>query len=162
MSVSVDKNTINIIIDSIVDDTEKILALMAKDGVEYMRQYIISNTKRQPSENLLAKSIDYFKIDDNSYGIGKISDLPEYWYVINYGKMFDGGNFYPGGGKSPKEQRGNFNGEMPLPRFAGVPGGGGAKFSVSSPYFTMTANNYVNPMNYIESTLSYLKSKYKR
>jgi len=68
----------------------------------YMVNYVNQNRKRSGGTGKLAGSIQFDWVvgpGTISWGIGLISTLPQYWYVVNYGKKITGEPFIPGGGK---------------------------------------------------------------
>jgi len=135
-------------VDSIIPKLE----FIAEETKSYMQQYIISNTHRQPATGNLANSIVNQSTVPNTslyvIYIGLISELPVYWYVINYGKKFTGEDFVPGGGKPV---RGDFNGEPPRP---------GTTENVRMTYpgkHLVQAEKAVTGMRYIQETYAWLQ-----
>jgi len=68
----------------------------------YMINYIKTHKHRVGGEGLLEGSIHFYPITGAvmvGWGVGLISELPKYWYVVNYGKKVTGEDFVPGMGK---------------------------------------------------------------
>ena len=69
----------------------------------YMINYIKSHKHRAGSSGLLERSINFYPITGAGmvgWGVGLMSELPKYWYVVNYGKKVTGEDFIPGMGKA--------------------------------------------------------------
>jgi len=145
-------------IEKAVLDATLALQDMGEITAETMRNHITTNTKRQPASGRLADSIQAH-ITPLGVGVGKIADLPEYWYVQNYGtKFIKGTKFLPGSKDgTPTTVRGDFGGEKPDSALQGIPGGSGTIMSHPG-QFGVTAFKYIEPKNYISKTVSFVKS----
>jgi len=117
----------------------------------FIQNYINANHKRRGATGKLAKSIT-FDVSAGAgtgqifWGIGLISELEPYWYVINYGKMITGEPFVPAKGAFIP---GSFEGRRAHTALAG----GVEKFNYrDGSNFGMTAKRPVRPMHYIEAT----------
>lgn len=129
-------------------------------SANYMRDCIVQNTKRRPSTGELANSIRVSVEDSQTMykvSVGKLEELPIYWYVINYGKKLDGTMFIPGGGK---RVRGDFGGEKPDSAYQGTPGGAGVRMNHPGS-FGVTAKLSVYPgMGFVEKTKNWLLTNF--
>ena len=76
-----------------VEQKVRELGLLTTD---IMKLNVTAGIKRPPATGNLAKSIKCHVFPE-LVGVGKINELPVYWYVVNYGKYFGGGNFIPWG-----------------------------------------------------------------
>jgi hypothetical protein len=128
----------------------------AQETARHMKEEIETSTLRHPSTGRLSKSIRTHKTS-TGYGVGKITDLPPYWYVQNYGAKVSGGKFIPGGGK---KVRGDFAGNAPDGQFAGQPGGAGEKMNHPGK-FVVQASHPIEPKRYIEKTKNWLRQNIK-
>ena len=80
------------------------LKIIGKEAQEHMRNTI--DTASEHGEGKLGKSIKVHE-EGTGVGVGKISELEKYWYVLNYGMTVQGGKWTPpknrgywdGGGK---------------------------------------------------------------
>lgn len=124
-------------------------------GRDFMRDYIGTNKKRPGGavanlESLI--DVEEFAITGGfGIGIGAVELLNSgapYWYVLNYGKMFTGGEFIPGRGKWVTP--GVFAPGEPRPD-AGSFGDGRWSPLVGGRY-SFRAKRPIEPMNYIEIT----------
>lgn len=115
----------------------------------YMQAYINTHRHRRGGTGRLAKSITFKGLTGAgfvSWGIGNISRLPAYWYVINYGKMVTGGEFIPARGKFVP---GSFEGNRPISSLKG----GVQRFNYKDGSgFGMKPGIPVRPINYIQAT----------
>jgi len=134
---------------------QETLNYMAVQTVLVMRQAITDKKRRKGSENVLEKSIDVEIVEATrssiTLGIGNISKLPPYWYLINYG------------GYTTIAARGMIlwgwygSGNKPDPSLRGT-GVGTEKFTaIDSPNsFRMKPKNPVPAFHYIEKGRDYL------
>jgi hypothetical protein len=115
----------------------------------------INNAKLRPGGGRLSNSVDFQELADGC-GIGTITKLPEYWYVINYGKKYSprGVPFSPGGGKTV---RGTFSPGEEAPSATSFRQGRFVKG-----FYSMTAKQAVPAMNYIENTLGFINTLIER
>jgi hypothetical protein len=148
-----DPKQIMLQVSEAIETIKQNLEDLARDTVNIMRGNIIP--RRQPATGDLANSIDKENISENGeyiIGIGNISKLPTYWYVVNYGKKFKSDeDFIPGGGKPV---RGDFDGQPPLSRYRGVPGGAGVRMTYPGAFKVRAT--FMPAMNYIEKTVDFL------
>jgi len=129
--------------------------------LDYMRNYINSNTKRQGATGNLANHIDITKeagagLGKVFWGIGDIDVLnsfAKYWYVLNYGVYIGSQEpFIPGKpkGASIRQVPGYFgSGNAPDSSLKGI---GGESFTYSKNNFVITPG-VIRPINYIQSTI---------
>ena len=118
---------------------------------QYMIDYIKGHKHRIGSSGLLERSIDLVTQTGAgfvSWGIGTVTGLPNYYYVLNYGKKITGEDFIPGGGKIRPVEFSDGNADSSK---RGV--GTGQVWT----YKRITGTNepipsVVRPMNYIEAT----------
>ena len=134
----------------------------------YIQGFIQTNHKRVGGTGNLARSITFDVLSKSperiAWGIGLKSQLPKYWYVINYGKKYGTGeNFIPGGGKFVP---GNISGNAPSSAQKGVgteafdyrpreesadrPAGMGGIYP-----------GVIRPMHYIEATKAQMDARLK-
>jgi hypothetical protein len=160
--------------DKIVDETLKAyweeiqleFFELAEQTLDYMQNYISSNTHRGSTGNL-AKSITLYK-DPNTvgqihWGIGDLEVLQTkapYWYVVNFGKYVNSAeDFIPG---KSKGATGTF-----VPGFFGEGNGADSSQKGSgSEYFTKARGvgmgmypGPIRPINYIEATVATLEKE---
>lgn len=130
-------------------DIEPILKKIALDTQKQMRSYI--KPRRKGSTGTLSKSIKIYKRRSGkgivSYHVGDPADMPEYWYVVNYG------------GYTPPPTRGYF-GNKQAPR-------GGIQnerwhYKDSNSFYYIKPNKQIRPMRFIEKTQAYVAKKFDR
>jgi len=125
--------------------------------VDYMQKYIDSHRKRRGGTDILLNSIQLYRQHGAGsvfWGVGLMSELPPYWYVINYGKKMTGEPFIPGMGKTRPVVFSDGNADPTL-RGAGT----GEKYI----HKKITGGNepipsVVRPMNYIQATRARLNA----
>ena len=129
--------------------------LLGQRTAIYMQNYINSKRKRRGGTGRLAKAMNFEGFTSAglvSWGIGRIASLPDYWYVINYGKMVTGGAFVPFKGKFIP---GSFEGSQPNSALKG----GVEKFNIGDgSNMGMRPKSVVRPMNYIQATRARLNA----
>jgi len=123
--------------------------ILGQRMASYMQTYINANRHRRGGTGKLARAMQFeghTGLGAISWGIGRISSLPSYWYVINYGKMITGQPFIPARGKFVP---GSFEGSRPESALAG----GVEKFNYNDGSgFGIFPGRPVRPINYIEAT----------
>ena len=122
------------------------------------------NTSAKTSTSNLSSYIHLEAIGDSAIGIGNINALnsemmSRYWYVLNYGTYFQGDSkkssylkYYPGRPRAHPTKARWIPGEWQGGRFNYIPGHKKG----------MLVRNPITPINYIESTYSWLKSYWKQ
>ena len=105
---------------------------IGKQTAEHMVNLIDQNSKQEASPKGLRKTIKYEKITDNSWGIGRISLLPAWWAIINYG-----GNYI-------------INAKNKILKFVAKDG---------KTIYRKSVNHIVSGINYIERTINFLTMK---
>ena len=126
------------------------LVALGEETKTHMQTIIQTSKKRSGSKNELENSIRVHKqkITANriDVGVGKKSELPKYWAVINYGG-------YSGAALSGKKVPGSFGGSPPNPSYKGT-GIGHEKYDYArgGPYF-MKVESPIMAMNYIDKTI---------
>jgi len=155
-------------IDKKVADLEGSIVTLGNEAARRMRDTIDATTYRSPSTGTLRDSIEVHvneakAFNSFSVGIGRISDLPIYWSVMNYGVTRSGVDFYPGrpaGASVSKGVRGSFQGQPPEAGLAGsTVAPGKSRFSHSREFF-IRSGSPVAPKNYIEKTIFWLRSNW--
>jgi hypothetical protein len=122
------------------------LVEVANEAVKNMQSYIKTNALRKPTTGLLENSITDAELLDTvagvHIGIGRITNLPRYWEVIN------------DGGYVPPPNIGYFGDHQPP-----TPGGSGDTWTHTGrtemgfeEIFTMFPSTPIRPMKYIEVT----------
>jgi len=136
-------------------DYETKIKFAGEMAADFMRNCISDDIKRQPSTGTLANSIKVTEENlPNMYkvSVGKLDELPIYWYVINYGKKLDGSLFIPGGGKVVS---GDFGGERPDSNYQGEAGGAGVRMNYPGK-FGVKAYKAVEGKGFVEKTKNWL------
>lgn len=105
---------------------------IGKQTAEEMKQIINNNSKQEASPNGLRKTITYEKLTDNSWGVGRISLLPAWWAIVNYG-----GNYI-------------INAKNKVLKFKGKAG---------EWVYRKSVNHIVSGINYIERSINWLTAK---
>ena len=127
---------------------EEVISL-GKQARDVMRSNIGQSVRRHPSTGKLGNSIDTEVIQQPSLrvGVGRITNLPIYWHVVNFGAKVTGEAFFPGGGK---RVAGDFGGSRPESTSTG-------SLRMNHPgNFLVQAKKPIAPMNYIEKTANWL------
>lgn len=141
----------------LVKDIDISTIKLGEDTASYM-QTTITNQAKRGSTRKLAKSIKSYRVIDENVvfvGVGKISVLPAYWFVVNYGVSYRTGMPY-----IPPANLGYFPGwTAPITQNKGYEAWTHTGKSVD---FLMTPKNPIAPMNYIEITLAWVYSVYNR
>lgn len=125
----------------------------------YMINYIKLHKHRFPSFGKLEKSItlDRFHTPGSvGWGLGDISKLPEYWYVLNYGKKITGERFIPGGGKFRPVKFGSSKADPNLR------GHGTQLATTVAPIGGGNIPTFIRPINYIEATIHKVGAELRR
>ena len=105
---------------------------IGKQTAEYMVDLIDQNSKTTALPKGLRKTISYEKITDNSWGVARISSLPRWWAIINYG-----GNYI-------------INAKNKVLKFKGKAG---------EWVYRKSVNHIVTATNYIERTINFLTTR---
>lgn len=128
------KSEANILVDDLIaDKIDKIkFHDIGKQTAEHMVNLIDQNSKASPSSQGLRKNIKYSKITSDFWGVGRISDLPKWWAIINYG-----GNYI-------------IRAKNKVLRWIGKDG----KF-----VYRKSVNHIVSATNYIERSVNWLTAK---
>ena len=116
----------------------------------YMINYIKTHKHRAGSSGLLERSINFYPITGAGmvgWGVGLISQLPPYWYVINYGKKVTGEDFIPGMGKVRPVVFSDGNAD-PSKRGAGT----GQMWTLKRITGDEPLPSKIRPINYIQAT----------
>lgn len=136
-----------------IQELKNIVRELGEETAKYMGNTISSNVKRTPNEGVTERAIvgASHVIDENSYGVGEIALLQQtapWWYVIDTGQMWSGGNYIPpytkgifGQGSPPNR---NINNER-------------MTYTGSLGYFVYPKKP-IRPMNYIALTKTWLES----
>lgn len=130
----------------------KFFTLAENTGKE-MKKYIKRRSRRTEGKTLnkkgLANSIKVYKETrpgENWIGIGKIDELPVYWYVTNYGKKITGEDYVP---------------PFTLGSFNGNPPGQGTNRNefLQKGKFLIRPVRAIRPLNYIEYGIDYFMTR---
>lgn len=119
------------------------LIILAQQTRDTMRNTINSSAKN--SQGDLEKAIDV-EVIDNVIGIGNISMLPPYWWVLNYGTLFGTSIKYVPGRKATNPT---------VPKF--IPGYWANNEFIYTPHMGkgMIPKNPITPINYIETAINF-------
>jgi len=132
----------------------------ASDTVDYIRNYIYQHSHREGRTNRLGMSIDFYPETQATggklsffCGIGKISELPPYWKIINYG----GFTTVAAEGRGVS---GDFNGNKPDGNYAGT-GNGGERWNNPGEY-VMYPKSPIEGKHYLEAGIVKLKNELRK
>lgn len=139
---------------------EKAVVEAASTIVEYMQNYIYQHSKRSGQTGTLAKAIDFYpetqmtgsKKLSFECGIGKISELPKYWKIINFGGFSAAAMMGTG-------VPGSFNGNPPE---AGKAGTGIGNERWGNGKFVMFPKNEIAGKHYIEAAKVRLNNELRK
>lgn len=136
-------------LQALAREIDPVLKRFANKTAKQMKSYI--KPRRTPSTGNLARSIKVYKKREGkgivSYAVGDPSEMPIYWYVVNYG------------GYTPPASRGYFgNGSRPRggvmnQRFTHV---------ASNKYSYIKPNKPIRPMRFIEKTEAWALRNFDR
>ena len=140
-------------LEEIVQGIGDATSLLGETTAEKMQSVIMKSYKRgSKGTHKLAKSVEKhewwsIKGQIQYVGVGKISDMPIYWAVVNYGGYTPPANFgyFPSGGPN----KGLTGKGKEFWTHTGTIGGGN---------FRMVPKSPIRPMNYIEKTLNWVYS----
>lgn len=131
------------------------LRLLGGDAQDRMRNIINSEKVRRGSKNELEDAIRVHELKDG-VGVGKISELPLYWYVLNYGTKYKTGEKF-----IPPANLGHFEGTAPSSNLHETGGGTDRWTHTGNRKDFLMKPKVFTPINYIEKTLSWIDSRIK-